>query len=141
MTGLDEKKPAPKKPETKPKRESAKKSAAPSKPATVVDEAAAERAREEAILMRRLQVCDRLTEIAIRTNDTDLLHRAEALDERARTAYAQRTAYLRGSSATAESDGRVLERMASASTRATDAAGYSVPGTDRARTGVKEVNP
>jgi hypothetical protein len=147
---LDEKKPAPKKPQTKPKKESAKKADVPSKPAAVVDEATAERAREEAVLMRRLQVSDRLAEIAIRTNDTDLLHRAEALDERARTIYAQRTAYLRGSSSGFESDEKTIDKnLASARNPVSpgnrvseDAAGYTVPGNDRAsRAAVKEVSP
>jgi hypothetical protein len=103
MFGLDQPKPPPK-PAPKPKKKeepTAKKSTAPpSKPANLVDEAAADRAREEEVLLRRLAVCDKLMEIAVRTKDQELLHRAEQLDERARTTYAQRTAYL-GSSASA----------------------------------------
>lgn len=95
MFDSPERKPAPKPVTPKPKKETAKKPAEPPKP-RVVDEAVAERAQEEANLMRRLQVCDKLMEIAIRTNDTELLHRVEALEERAQTAYAQRTSYMRG---------------------------------------------
>src|SRR5258708_21979820 len=57
------------KPAAKPKKGPAKKEAAPPKPAPVVDQAAGIRVREEAALLRRLAVCDKLKEIAIRTND------------------------------------------------------------------------
>jgi hypothetical protein len=94
-----------------------KKPTAVPKATSVVDEAAAERAREEALLLRRLQVCDKLMEIAVRTNNNDLLRRAEELDERARTAYAQHTAYLRSSSAS-DLDDQILEKHLSASNAA-----------------------
>src|SRR5437660_11234179 len=88
MAAYTEQKPAPIKPQAKPKKEPSKKQAEPAKPVKLVDDAAAERAREEANLIRRLEVCDKLKEIALRTNDQELLRRAEALDERARTTYA-----------------------------------------------------
>src|SRR5207248_2447959 len=56
---------------TSPKPE--KKPPAAIKPASLVDEAVAKRSREEAALLRRLQACDKLREIAIQTNDKDLL--------------------------------------------------------------------
>jgi hypothetical protein len=46
---------------------------------------------EQAALIRRLAVCDKLKEIALRTNDNDLLQRAEQLDARAWATYTQRT--------------------------------------------------
>lgn len=70
-----------------------------------VNELAAVRARQEKTLLRRLAVCDRLMEIAVRTGDDDLLRRAEQLDERCRRAYAERTADV-----TAQSDELILEK-------------------------------
>jgi hypothetical protein len=135
---LEEKKVPAKKPSPKPEKSAAKKPAA-SKPAPVVDEAAAERAREEAILMRRLAACDKLKEIAIQRNDKELLRRADEMDERARTAYAQRTAYLRDGESRFESDEKILEKhLGPGSTARTDSA---TQGKDRgSRAAAKEVN-
>jgi hypothetical protein len=90
-------KPVEKKPAPKVQKQTAKKPAVPSKPAKIVDQAAVERSREEAALIRRLEVCDKLMEIAVRTDDNELLHRAEQLDERVRETYAQRTGSLASS--------------------------------------------
>jgi hypothetical protein len=136
MFHLDEQKPPPKKPAPK---KAAKKSTSNKLPA---EEPTTERAREEAALMRRLQVCDKLMEIADRTHDMELRHRAEALDERARALYNQRTAHLRGSQASL--DEKALDKFLDQSTAApaaTSAAPVALPSTDRAsREGTKEVN-
>jgi hypothetical protein len=141
MMGLDQKKPEPKKTPPKKKAE-AKKPDPPSKPATVVDEAAAERAREEANLIRRLQVSDRLKEVALKYSDNELLRQAEALDERARTAYAQRTAYLRGVHAGSEADEKTLDKYlgprSAATMQPSENQSYTVPS--NAQAAVKEVN-
>jgi hypothetical protein len=86
--------------------------------------------------MRRLEVCDKLKEIAIRTNDAELLRKAEVLDERARTTYAQRTAYLRGTTASFESDEKTLDKYlavtAPATSRLMDSTGHTAASTDLA---------
>ncbi len=66
-----------------------------------VDEARIRRQREETALWRRLEVCDRLREMAMQTDDEDLLRQADDLAERAFSVYRQRTAGL-SSGATAE---------------------------------------
>lgn len=92
-------------------KETARSATKPSKPASVADEAAAERKREQDTLLRRLAVCDKLTEIAVQTRDVDLQHVAEQLEERAQTAYAQRTAHLPCSNAGRfESDEQTLKK-------------------------------
>jgi hypothetical protein len=59
---------------------------------TVVEESAVMRAREEAKYLRRLEVCDRLREIAEDTNNPNLRRRAEELKVRAGDLYKKRTA-------------------------------------------------
>jgi hypothetical protein len=63
------------------------------KPAAV-DRAAVVRAREEAALLRRQEVCCKLKEIALQTNDPELERRAQELEERAWEVYNLRTAHL-----------------------------------------------
>jgi hypothetical protein len=140
---LDEKKPTPKKAPAKPKKESAKKTVGATKPGTVVDEAVVGRARAEAVFMRHTQVCDKLSEIAVRTNDTELLHRAEALEERAWAIYAQRTTNFRGPNGGLEPDEKTMDKqLKPGPRRSSDTAGYTVPGNDRtSRAAVQEVNP
>jgi hypothetical protein len=87
-TTPEEKKPVEKKPAPKTETTQAKKPITPVKPASIVEGAVARRNREEAVLLRRLRACDKLKEIAIRTNDNDLLRRAEDLEERAQATYA-----------------------------------------------------
>jgi hypothetical protein len=108
--GWDQEPDAPKKPAPKPKKTPAKKEAVAPKPAPAVDQGAAQRAREEAALLRRLAVCDKLKEIAIRTNDSDLLARVEALDERARAAYTQHTASMKAGSSGVDLDEQILDQ-------------------------------
>lgn len=90
----------------KPNESETKEEATPS-PAT---RAAAARLREENTLLRRLAVCDKLMEIAVRTNDTELARRVEQLDERARKTYADRTANLPANEVAVDQDLQVLER-------------------------------
>jgi hypothetical protein len=52
------------------------------------------RAREETKYLRRLQVCDRLQEIAEDTNNPNLRRRAEELKARAWDLYHKRTAHV-----------------------------------------------
>jgi hypothetical protein len=144
MMGVDETNGVPKKNPAKSKKEVGKEPS-PVKPISLADEAAGERARAEANLMRRLQVCDKLTEIALKTNDTPLLHQAEALDERARTAYAQRTSHLRTPNQDSEPDDKGPDKQAgsqaSATARSPNAPALSVAGDGRTSRAAKEVNP
>jgi hypothetical protein len=103
----DKKDPAPNKPD---KDAAPAKSEEIKKPAKIVDEAAAERKREQDTLLRRLAVCDKLQEIAFQTRDAELQHTAEQLAEKAQAAYSQRIAHLPCSSAGAESDEQILDR-------------------------------
>jgi hypothetical protein len=138
-----ENKAAAKKPSSKSEPTVAKKPTAPVKPASIVDEAAAQRGREEVALLRRLQACDKLKEIALRNNDHDLLSRAEELEERAQTAYAQRTAHLRDGAGSFESDEKTIDQFLGAGKgRSAETSAYTVHGTDRSsRAAVEEVKP
>ncbi len=109
MNASTQPKPEPAKPAKK--KEAAKKPAEAAKPKPAVDEAAVARVQEEATLMRRLEVCDKLKEIALRTNDNALFRKAEVLDEQARAAYAQRTATARGGRF--ETDEKTVEKYLS----------------------------
>jgi hypothetical protein len=109
MFQLDAPKPAPKKPAPA-KKEVTKKPSAAKPAAPAEDPAVAGRNKAEAALMRRLEVCDRLKEIALRSNDAELFHRAELLDEQARAAYAQHAGELPAGAAAFESDEKTLAR-------------------------------
>ena len=137
-------------PKAEPARPAARKKDTPRKPADTakpkpkpaVDDAAALRAREETTLMRRLEVCDKLKEIALRTNDNDLFRKAEVLDEQARAAYAQRTTVLRGGHF--ETDEKTVEKYLSSAqplnARAPESTAHTVSAKDTAdRTELKEV--
>jgi hypothetical protein len=140
---MDEKKPVEKKPLPRTEPTTVKKTNAPAKTASIVDEAAAERSRQEAALLRRLQVCDKLKEIAIRTNDYELLRRAEELEERAQACYVQRTARLQGLAGRFESDEKTLDRyLQSGPSRSSLAAPHTESSDDRSsRAATKEVLP
>ena len=139
----EERKPIEKKPAPKAEATPAKKTTAVVKPVQVVDEAAADRSHQEAVLLRRLQACDKLKDIAIRTDDKDLLHRAEELEERAQRAYAQRTAQLQGSAGRFESDEKTIDRFLGAGNADTkEAPSYTVSSTNRSnQAAAKEVRP
>ncbi len=137
------KKPVEKKVLPKPEPTAAKKPTAPVRPASLVDEAAAKRGQEEAALLRRLQACDKLREIAIQTKDDALLRRAEELEERAQATYAQRTDSLRGGAGSFESDEKTIDRyLGAGKARSTNSSAYTVSGNDRgSRAAVEEVKP
>ena len=138
----EEKKPAEIKPA--PKAEPvAKTPTTPVKPASIVEGAVVRRSREEAVLLRRLRVCDKLKEIAIRTNDNGLLRRAEELEERAQTTYAQRTAHLQANAGAFESDEELIDRYLDAGkARSESPAAYVVSSKDQSSQAVaKEVKP
>src|SRR5260370_16767066 len=118
----------------KPEPTAAKKPTAPVRPASLVDEAAAKRGQEEAALLRRLQACDKLREIAIQTKDDALLRRAEELEDRAHATYAHRTASLPSAAPTFQSDEQTIDRyLGAGKSRSTNSSAYTVSGNDRAR--------
>lgn len=86
-------KPAAKKPEARDTRGSKDRTAA-AKPAAKPPTLAEQRAVEEAEYRRRIDVCDRLMEIGLRTSDKTLQEQAQSLSERAWEVYTQRTAGL-----------------------------------------------
>jgi hypothetical protein len=66
--------------------------------------------RQDAALFRRLEVCDKLREIALETNNKELDQLAEELDARARAVYAQRTARLHKNGAATDIDEKMLDK-------------------------------
>jgi hypothetical protein len=93
-----------------PKKDGAKKSDKPAagKMPSVSPEAA-ELARQEAALLRRIEVCDKLLEIAVTNNDSDLEHFALELDARARALYKERTARLQAKPVEKDLDDKILD--------------------------------
>lgn len=71
-----------------------------------VETAAAQRAQEEANLLRRLAVCDRLKQIALETGDTKLEEEAMRLELKAEEVYRQRTKSLAEKNAATDRGGR-----------------------------------
>jgi hypothetical protein len=96
-------------PEMKAAEKSKEATPAPSK-AMLLQAAAAQRAQEEAALLRRQGVCLKLRMIAAQTNDEELRRKADQLDERAWNSYVQRTAHLPNGDAGPASDEAVLAR-------------------------------
>lgn len=82
---------------------------APAKPAPRPLSLAEQRAIEEVEYRRRIEVCDRLMEIAVRNNDKVLQEQAQSLTDRAWEVYQQRTAGLTSVYAT-DLDETVLEK-------------------------------
>lgn len=133
------------------------KKAAPAKPkgkdqtdadkaASKTDTAVLERKRQETALLRRSEVCLKLLVIADETNDEELRQMAEALEERARAAYAQRVAHLPAGQAPLASDEQILDKHLGNSTTAVTGAAksltYGVSGKDpRALTAIREEKP
>jgi hypothetical protein len=99
-------------PETKPEAKAVKKDTA--KPGEPAEQRKAPvmggLARHEAALMRRLEVCDKLHEIALATNDKELDRLADVLDARARALYAQRTARAPKNSNSSDVDEQILDK-------------------------------
>jgi hypothetical protein len=77
------------------------------------DDAAEQRTREQATLLRRLAVCDQLRLIATQKKDDQLMQQAEQLDERCWQVYMRRIERLPVSKAVG--DDRVLEPRTEAS--------------------------
>ena len=80
--------PPPPKPETK-----KKDPPAPPKP-TIGEKVQAARYREQADLLRRMAVCDKLMEIAVRNNDADQIRKVEQLQERANNVFMEHASSL-----------------------------------------------
>ncbi len=72
--------------------------------------AASALAREQAAFQRRVAVCDRLREIAIETNDTELDQLAQELNARAWAVYKQRTAKLEAAPKVKDLDEQILDK-------------------------------
>ncbi len=142
LFGPEEKKPAPKpaKDKEKARDAKAKDDAAPPRLA-----AADVREREEAKLLRRLEVCDRLVKIARDSGDADLERQAQQLDKRAWEVYRERTANLTGTSAMLEPDEGRLGKKLSVSTvdatRLTEGGSKNVARDAGGTAAVREVNP
>jgi hypothetical protein len=68
------------------------------------DTAAAIRAQEEANFLRRMAACDRLRQLALETGDDSLEKLADELQQKAESAYKQRTANLPSSKVLARSE-------------------------------------
>ena len=123
-------KPAPKKSAPKDEPKSAKdKSDKPEKAAK--ESPVSIRAREQAALERRMQVCLKLMDLANQQNDEELYRRAEELDKKAWAVYRQRTAHLPAGSA-AGSDEEVLERHLGNKSAAVQDTGSLTSGTAKA---------
>jgi hypothetical protein len=104
----EKKKPAESKPPARP--EKSDKVETPDRPRVLgVEAAAAIRAREEAVLLRRQEVCLKLLQIATETGDLELQNQAEQLNERAWNVYLQRTGKLPGAGNGSTSDEMVLQ--------------------------------
>src|SRR5262249_22769246 len=78
------------------------KAKSPSRPAVIADDASTVRAREEAALLRRMEVCLKLKQIAEQTGDAELHRLADQLDERCSEVYRRRITTLAVSQASAE---------------------------------------
>jgi hypothetical protein len=70
-----------------PKPEVKKKDPPPPPKPTIAEQVQAARYREQADLLRRMAVCDKLMEIAVRNNDAELIRKVEQLQERANNVY------------------------------------------------------
>jgi hypothetical protein len=77
-------KPAPKKKEEPP----------PRPRPTIAEQVQAARYREQADLLRRMAVCDKLMEIAVRNNDNELISKVEQLQERANNLFTEHSETL-----------------------------------------------
>jgi hypothetical protein len=72
--------------------------------------AVSEQERQEAALLRRIDVCDKLRQIAFETNNNELDQLAQELDARARAVYAQRTARLKPTAPIADVEEQILDK-------------------------------
>jgi hypothetical protein len=111
VPGFDSKKPAEQKPDPKPEKPE-KPADKPPKPASrpIPDAPEKVRAREQAAWIRRQQVCDRLKEIAEKSNDQELLQTVDTLEQRSWNLYLQRTANLPAGRVNQDSDEEIIDR-------------------------------
>jgi hypothetical protein len=78
-----------------PKPEAKKKADPPPRPKpTIGEQVQAARYREQADLLRRMAVCDKLMEIAVRNNDSELMRKVEQLQERSNNLFTEHSATL-----------------------------------------------
>jgi hypothetical protein len=138
MLGIDSNpKPAPKAP-AKSKKDAAKPVESAAKPPAARPEPTSARSPEEAAFLRRLEACDKLTEIAMRNNDPALLHRAEEINQRVWASYNQKIGQAPEEKNTFESDQAAIERLLGPGS--TNSVSTGTP--DRAsRAALKEGNP
>jgi hypothetical protein len=132
-----------KQPAKKPEKDNLHQETVAPRPADVVDEAAAIRAREEAALLRRMEISIKLQQIADRTGNDSLRTQAEQLLQRANDVYFQRTATLPSSHASADLDERLLEKhdKLSAGALPSTPLPHTVPGVDARRAATHEEVP
>jgi hypothetical protein len=95
---------------------------------SVTESARALRGREEAALHRRVAVCDQLRDIAYRTQDRELLRKAEELEALAWDTYTMRTAQLPASGPAGSPDEEALGRRLGPGAAGLDASALSSGG-------------
>jgi hypothetical protein len=83
-------------------------------------DAARARAKAEADLVRRLQACTELQQVALDTNNTELANQAIELERQARELYVKRTAYLPCSKLVPTQSESIADRQPDASVPAAD---------------------
>jgi hypothetical protein len=96
-------------PQKKPDSKASKKDAG-DKGAPAAAPAMTELARQEATLLRRIEVCDKFRQIALETNNNELDQLAQELEARAQAVYAQRTARLKPSAQGTDLDEQILDK-------------------------------
>jgi hypothetical protein len=113
------------------------------KPKKVETFASRARSREEAALIRRLEVCDKLMEAAIRTNDRELESRVYDLEAKAQAIYARNTAKLSDNRASAASNTKSGSSSKSSAqpTDSLDLAGKVARKNTDSQASIGEVNP
>jgi hypothetical protein len=72
--------------------------------------------REQAVYLRRLAVCDRLREVALRTNGETLSQKADQLEAQALAVYNKRIARFKASNAVYQADEAALDKAPSRQT-------------------------
>jgi hypothetical protein len=142
MVHVDTSPPPQEKPAPKPTKPSTAKDSEPSKHATRIETPSARaRSREEAALIRRLEVCDKLMEVAIRTNDRDLENRAFELEARAQAVYARNTASLSDRKDSSESGDKSRDLRKTSATSKDSFAGKLVKTEPQSKGSMGEENP
>jgi hypothetical protein len=91
------------------------------------DPLTAERKREQANLLRRLLVCDKMEEL---TTDPDLLRQIDELRQRIQMTYAQRTAYMTAAGAHSVDEAMLEKHLGTGAGRRAEAPPYTVHGED-----------